>query len=184
MRLTVVSKHLMVAAGLLAVPATIQFERPAKASPSQKPIDQPGNNDPRSTRLRQFFCSLHCPIQDLAEDFVQAADDNRLDWRLLPSISVIESGGGKAYKNNNLFGWDNGLQPFLSIRAGIHHVAFKLGKSALYRNQDALGKLKLYNPSEEYAGKVAAVMQMISPAANVVPVRTAFRKSSVLMAVN
>ena len=146
MRLTVVSKHLMVAAGLLAVPATIQFEQPAKARPSQKPTDQPGTTDPRSARLRQFFCSLHCPIQDLAEDFVEAADDNRLDWRLLPSISVIESGGGKVYKNNNLFGWDNGLQPFLSIRAGIHHVAFKLGKSALYRNQDALGKLKALQP--------------------------------------
>ncbi len=184
MRITVVSKHLVVAAGLLAVPATIQFERPAKALPSQKPTDQSGPTDLRSVRLRQFFCSLHCPIQDLAEDFVEAADDNRLDWRLLPSISVIESGGGKAYKNNNLFGWDNGLQPFLSVRAGIHNVAFKLGKSALYRNQDALGKLKLYNPSEEYVGKVAAVMQMISPAANVVPVRTNLHKSTVLMAVN
>ena len=184
MRLNVVSKHLMVAAGLLAVPATIQFEQPAKALPTQKPTDQPGNTDLRSCRLRQFFGSLHCPIQDLAEDFVEAADDNRLDWRLLPSISVVESGGGKAYKNNNLFGWDNGQQPFLSIRAGIHHVAFKLGKSALYRNQDAIGKLKLYNPSEEYAGKVAAVMQMISPAANVVPVRRAVNKAVVLMAVN
>ncbi len=184
MRINVVSKHLMVAAGLLAVPATIQFEQPAKAQPVQKPTVQPGNTDPRSTRLRQFFSSLRCPIQDLAEDFVQAADDNRLDWRLLPSISVIESGGGKIYKNNNLFGWDNGLQPFLSLRAGIHNVAFKLGKSAPYRNQDAIGKLKLYNPNEEYAGKVAAVMQMISPAANVVPVRADVRRSPVLMAVN
>jgi hypothetical protein len=174
----------MVAAGLLAIPATIQFEKPAKALPVQKPTDQPGNTDLRSTRLRQFFCSLHCPIQDLADDFVEAADDNRLDWRLLPSISVIESGGGKVFKNNNLFGWDNGLQPFQSIRAGIHHVAFKLGKSALYRNQDALGKLKLYNPSEEYAGKVAAVMQMISPAENVVPVRSNLHRNTVLMAVN
>lgn len=102
---------------------------------------------------------------NLAEDFVHAADDNHLDWRLLPSISVIESGGGKAYRNNNVFGW-NALQPFPSIRAGLNTVAFKLGNSPLYRNHDVRGKLHLYNPDETYATKVMSVMNGISPAAD------------------
>jgi hypothetical protein len=99
----------------------------------------------------------------MAEDFVRAADDNHLDWRLLPSISVIESSGGKAYRNNNIFGWGiGGPLPFPSIRAGLNMVAFKLGKSALYRNLDIPGKLRVYNPDASYPGKVMDVMNRIS----------------------
>ncbi len=191
MRLHLASKHLLVAAGLLAVPATIQFEQAAKALPVHKPKPEaespkPGgeSDDIRTTRLRQFFKSLQCPIQEMAGDFVQAADDNRLDWRLLPSISVIESGGGKILKNNNLFGWDNGNMPFPTLRAGIHQVADSLGRSLLYRNQDSLGKLRFYNPNPEYALKVAEVMDTISPSRNLVPVHMANRRGTVLMAVN
>ncbi|MBV9301024.1 MAG: glucosaminidase domain-containing protein [Acidobacteriaceae bacterium] len=156
----------MIVVGLLALPLTIRTEnRPSGVEiPTTK---QPGpfQSDPRTVRLKRFFSKLHCPVSDLAEDFVQAADDNRLDWRLLPSISVIESGGGKAYRNNNILGWNQGLEPFPTIRAGIHAVAFKLAKSPLYQNRDVLGKLRLYNPNESYAGSVLAVMNRISPAA-------------------
>jgi hypothetical protein len=86
-----------------------------------------------------------------------------LDWRLLPSISVIESGGGKAYKNNNLFGWANGDHLFPSLKSGIHEVGYKLGRSPLYRNRDVPAKLHLYNPNEEYATNVMTVMNRISP---------------------
>jgi flagellum-specific peptidoglycan hydrolase FlgJ len=166
-----VSKHLFMAASLLAAPVSMQFERPANAHPVRKPAEQPEKSeDPRTARLREFFCALRCPVKELAEDFVQAADDNHLDWRLLPSISVIESGGGKAFKNNNLFGWNNGEAPFITVRTGIHEVAFQLGKSARYRNQDVGGKLRFYNPDPEYAGKVVGVMQMISKTEQLVPV--------------
>jgi hypothetical protein len=170
-RVQTVSKHLLMAASLLATPAVMQFEGPANALPVRKPAEHPEKNqDPRIARLREFFCALRCPVKELAEDFVQAADDNHLDWRLLPSISVIESGGGKAFKNNNLFGWDNGEAPFITIRSGIHEVAFQLGKSDRYRNQDVSGKLHFYNPNPEYAGKVVGVMQMISKTEQLIPV--------------
>jgi len=171
MRVQSVSKHLFMAASLLAAPATMQFEGSASILPMRKPAEQPEKKqDPRTARLRQFFCALRCPVRELAEDFVQAADDNHLDWRLLPSISVIESGGGKAFKNNNLFGWDNGEAPFITVRTGIHEVAFQLGKSDRYRNQDVSGKLHFYNPDPEYAGKVVGVMQMISKTEQLLPV--------------
>ena len=102
---------------------------------------------------------------------MQAADDNHLDWRLLPSISVIESGGGKAYKNNNIFGWANGDHLFPTLRSAINEVAFKLGKSSLYRGKDVEAKLHLYNPDEAYAGNVEAVMNQISPVVNLRPAR-------------
>ena len=156
--------------GLIMLPTTTQLDKVSGETvplrphiippPAPGPVPKP---DPRTARLRQFLKSLHCPVSSMAEDFIHAADDNHLDWRLLPSIAVIESGGGKAYRSNNIFGWDQGLMSFPSIRAGLHLVAFKLGRAPLYRNLDVLGKLHYYNPDESYPGKVLAVMNRISP---------------------
>jgi hypothetical protein len=160
-----VSKQFLVVASILAAPVTLQLEHVVLAKPTPAQAT-PVPRDPRIVRLHQFFSRLHCPVRDLSEEFVHAADDNDLDWRLLPSISIIESSGGKAYRNNNIFGWANGDWPFPTIRAGLHQVAFRLGKSILYRNRSTEEKLKLYNPDEAYPGRVQEVMQMISPVVN------------------
>lgn len=161
--------------GLLAIPATFQFEnvsaKPVPVRASAMPAAKLTTNmaavrqDPRIARLHSFLRSLNCPVSALSEDFIHAADDNHIDWRLLPSISVIESSGGKAFRNNNIFGWDQGEGVFPTIRSGIHEVAFKLGKSSLYRNLDTERKLHYYNPNPEYPGNVIAVMNRISPSA-------------------
>jgi hypothetical protein len=170
-KLSVLSKQMMIIAGLIAIPVTAKLEtvpaiKPVPGKPPKPPSVKP---DPRAVRLRSFFAKLHCPVLNLSEDFIHAADDNHLDWRLLPSISVIESGGGKAYRNNNLFGWDQGDQAFPSLRAGLNLVAYKLGRSALYRNRDVLGKLRIYNPDASYPGKVMDVMNRISPVVDLRP---------------
>jgi hypothetical protein len=176
--LSVLSKQILMIAGLIALPITVRPEKVANAKPiPAKPPQQPisPNPDPRTVRLQKFLLKLHCPVAPLAEDFVHAADDNQLDWRLLPSISVIESGGGKAYRNNNLFGWDQGDGAFPTLRAGLNEVAFKLGRSSLYRNRTNLEKLRAYNPDATYAGKVLTVMNRISPVVNLRPVERVFR---------
>jgi len=167
-RVASLAKQLLVVAGVAsAVPiiwtgrAKAVPETPAQIAPVS--TARPMGSDPRTVRLQRFFSKLHCPVVTLSEDFVRAADDNQLDWRLLPSIAIIESSGGKAYRNNNIFGWRNGDQVFPSIRAGLNHVAYKLGRSPLYRSRSSLGKLRLYNPNEEYPGNVMAVMNRISP---------------------
>lgn len=162
------AKQLLVVAGVAsAVPIVWTSRTKAVPEPTAQiaPVitARPAGPDPRTVRLRRFLSKLHCPVVTLSEDFVRAADDNQLDWRLLPSIAVIESSGGKAYRNNNVFGWRNGDQVFPSIRAGLNHVAYKLGRSPLYRSRSSLGKLRLYNPNEEYPGNVMAVMNRISP---------------------
>src|SRR5450631_1063651 len=95
--------------------------------------------DPRTTRLKKFLIQLHCPVAYLSEEFVRAADDNHLDWRLLPSIAIIESGGGKAYirEKNNIFGWGGGEIYFNSVRAGLQTVAYELGRGSLYRRHNS-----------------------------------------------
>src|SRR3954447_284321 len=166
-RVSFATKQMILGLALLVLPIGVCLEKagsaprlntPLKISPRTAP-----ETDPRTERLKRFFSSLHCPVSYLAADFVHAADENQLDWRLLPSISVIESGGGKAYKNNNIFGWANGEHLFSTLKAGIHEVAYKLGRSPLYRNRDVPAKLHLYNPNEEYATNVMTVMTRISP---------------------
>ena len=189
--LSAFTKQVAVAAGLVLVPLTLTLEKISHAKPLPptepvQPIAPPPppqgqghvSSDPRTTCLRKFLARLHCPVTNLSEEFVHAADDNQLDWRLLPSISVIESGGGKAHRNNNIFGWNNGTELFPTIRAGLNEVAFKLGRSPLYRHRDLLGKLKLYNPDDTYATSVLNVMNRISPIANLTPVRRLVKRQT------
>lgn len=183
------AKQLLVAAGIASA-LPIMWSSKAKALPETPAhvaavnTARPTGPDPRTIRLRRFLSKLHCPVATMSEDFVQAADDNQLDWRLLPSIAVIESSGGKAYKNNNIFGWRQGDEVFPTIRAGLNQVAYKLGRSPLYRSRSSLAKLRLYNPNEEYPGNVMAVMNRISPLADLrkKPATVLFRGNEYLYA--
>ena len=119
-------------------------------------------HDPRVAALRGFFETLHSPASDLSEDFLLAADRHGLDWRLLPSIAAIESGGGRVSMNNNILGWDSCRKSFPSVRAGIYTVADRLANSNLYKNKDLDGKLKLYNPNATYPAKVKWLMARLA----------------------
>ncbi len=125
---------------------------------------RPVSVDERPHRLHQFLSEIGSPVSQLAPEFVAAADRNTLDWRLLPSIAVVESGAGKEYINNNIFGWDSGKTKFPSVRAGIHTVASRLSKSRLYKHKPVNALLATYNPSADYAARVMRVMQSIGPA--------------------
>lgn len=117
--------------------------------------------DPRVVRIKTFFEKNGCPLSKLASQFVREADANALDWRLLPSITFIESSGGKYYQNNNVFGWNSCRTRFQSVPAGLHLVASTLGNSALYRDKTTDGILRTYNPSADYAYRVKSIMQQM-----------------------
>ena len=119
--------------------------------------------DVRLAVLRHFFEKFDCPAAAYASEFLSAADTYQLDWRLLPSISFVESAGGKAAPNNNIFGWDNGRAQFATPVAGIYKVARQLAYSDVYRNKDLDTVLTVYNPIGPYARSVKSVMQQIAP---------------------
>lgn len=149
-------RDILMVAGLMAVPCAMSFQQ-------YKPSPKVARADPRLQRLEQFFAERDCPLKEAAVDFLVAADQNHLDWRLLPSISMIESSGGKDFTNNNVFGWNSNKDSFPSVRAGIHYVASKLGSSKLYRGKDVDSKLQTYNPYPDYVARVKAVMRTIGP---------------------
>jgi hypothetical protein len=118
--------------------------------------------DPRSESIRKFFQKADCPAQQYADVFLEAADRYELDWRLLPSISYVESTGGKQARNNNLFGWDSGRARFDTPVQSIHQVGYRLAYSDLYRDKALDEILATYNPNAEYAEKVKSVMRQIA----------------------
>jgi hypothetical protein len=120
-------------------------------------------NDPRLTALSTFFHKLECPAEKYAAAFLEAADNYALDWRLLPSLSFVETTGGKSARNNNFFGWDSGHAQFPSPAAAIHAVGYRLKYSSLYINKKLDNLLAVYNPNVEYGKKVKSVMRRISP---------------------
>jgi hypothetical protein len=149
----------LVFAGMVSAPAAISTLQHVSLGPTVSEH----RSDDRLAAVRDFLGQYDCPAAENAETFLEAADDYELDWRLLPSLSFVESTGGKAARNNNIFGWNNGRASFASVEAGIHTVGYHLAHSRAYRNKDLNGILWAYNPRNGYAEKVKSVMRQISP---------------------
>lgn len=147
-------RHTFVLAGLVLLPAA---GGPLDLHDTALPVD------PRLMKLRRFFLERDAPIVHLAEDFLVAADHHGLDWRLLPSIAMVESSGAKYYKNNNIFGWDNADLRFRSIHSSIHEIARNMSSMRCYRGKDLDGILWTYNPIIGYSDRIKTAMRNIDP---------------------
>lgn len=51
--------------------------------------------DGRAKIVENFFTSYKAPLADYSQTFIEVADKYQLDYRLLPSIAMQESNGGK-----------------------------------------------------------------------------------------
>lgn len=154
-------KGLMIFAGVLGIAATMHSEQ--DMTKIRKKFDL------REALLRKFLKEKQCPVQDFTEVFIAEADHYGLDWRLLPSLAFVETGGGKTQKGNNLFGWANGRQTFASIGDAIHTVATTLAHGRAYRGKDTGAKLDAYNTGTDYKAMVLDIMRQISPRQQVQP---------------
>jgi hypothetical protein len=153
----ILTSGMVMLAGMVSSPLGISpTQTPIQASPDYR-------NDPRLTSLNKFFHKLECPVEKYSAVFLEAADNYALDWRLLPSLSFVETTGGKSARNNNFFGWDSGRAQFPSPAAAIHTVGYRLKHSSLYMNKKLDKLLAVYNPDAEYGQKVKSVMRRISP---------------------
>ncbi len=66
--------------------------------------------DPRIVAMRKFLLDYNSPMYPYADVFVTEADKYGLDWRLVASISGVESAFGNMtpYQSNNAWGWRGG----------------------------------------------------------------------------
>lgn len=118
--------------------------------------------DWRLDKLERFFEACQCPVRKFAPVFLSVSDRYRIDWRLLPSLSFIESTGGKAARGHNVFGWANGARKFQSVEHAIETVGERLGNSDWYRGKSVRQILRTYNPVDGYVDRVSNVMARIS----------------------
>ncbi len=61
--------------------------------------------DPRVLAMKKFLIDYHSPMYTYADIFVTEADKTGLDWRLVASISGVESAFGTLIPGNSNNGW-------------------------------------------------------------------------------
>lgn len=122
---------------------------------TQKPAEviEPKEMDKRAKILAEYFAKYNSPFEYHAQDFIDAADTYGVDWKLVPSISGVESTFGKRTYGYNAWGWgiygDNRLN-FNSWRNGIFTVTGGLKEGYIDK-----GLTDPYSMNKKYAASTA-----------------------------
>ena len=110
---------------------------------------EPKEMDKRAKILADYFAKYNSPFEYHAQDFIDAADRYGVDWKLVPSISGVESTFGKQTYGYNAWGWgiygDNRLN-FNSWRNGIFTVTSGLKEGYIDK-----GLTNPYTMNKKYA---------------------------------
>lgn len=117
-----------------------------------------GSYDYRVENLRNFLLKYDSPLADYASDFVSYADKNGLDYRLVPSISGVESTFGKQIpdKSFNAYGWAGGNYNFASWQDSIGIVSTTLRKEYIEKGAVTITQIarRYAPPSTTWGGNV------------------------------
>lgn len=153
------SQGLVLVAGIAGVTA-------GPAHTEMKPVEKAQirlDEDPRIVSVRNFFRKFKSPAESVSDVFVREADSNGLDWRLLPGLAMVESGGGKRCRRHNMFGWANGGVGFSSFSDAIRQVSWNLSNSRYYKDKSLDRMLQTYNRNPQYRQRVKRVMTQVYP---------------------
>lgn len=134
----------------------------------------------KADAIDSYFRDRDMPLEGTGMKMVQEAENNDLDWRLLPAIAVRESTGGKfdcIKVAHNAFGWGSCKIGFKSDDQAIETVARNLGgnnpKTAKHYDEKTTKEiLRAYNPPSvvpKYAEQVMKIMEAIGPAEITLP---------------
>ena len=99
--------------------------------------------------------------------FISAGQKFGIDYKLLISIAILESGWGTskhAVENNNIFGWNSGVTKFKSVEHCIYYVAEFLSREYLSPDGmyfegygiDSIAKHYNENP-QKWAGEIKKI---------------------------
>lgn len=97
--------------------------------------------DNRADKLERFFIKYNSPLATLSAQIVRYADDYKIDYRVVPVISGIESTFCQNRTGvNNCWGYGPHFH-FATLEAGIKKVSWQIGTTDYYKEWQA-------NPSE------------------------------------
>lgn len=89
--------------------------------------------DSRVEEIRSYLTTYKSPLVDYSEEFVKAADEYGIDYRLVVAISIIESSGGKInFRPYNAWGWgkngfNNWIDGIWSVSKGLANGYYAKG---------------------------------------------------------
>lgn len=124
----------------------------------------------KAEAIDKFFRTYKAPLEGYGMKFVEEAEKNNIDWRLLPAIAMRESTGGKhACKRvpNSVFGYGSCKISFSSIDESIEIVARSIGgnhpgTARHYKDKTTVQILKKYNSViPTYTKEVIGLMKKI-----------------------
>lgn len=116
---------------VLAITISLLFIQPNFAEDKnvqmQTSVAEAKELDPRALILKDYLAKYNSPLENQAQDFIDAADFNNIDWKLVPAIAGVESTFGKFIPGGfNGWGWGvygNQALYFNSWRDGIFIVS-------------------------------------------------------------
>jgi fructose-specific component phosphotransferase system IIB-like protein len=128
-------------------------------------IQVPQNNIPdevKVVKIRTYLENRNSPLAEYAEEFIKAANEHGIDYRIVVAISIIESGGGKKnFRPYNAWGW--GKNGFTNWTEGIWAVSAGIGR--YYSKGLTTPRLISYSycppNADVWASKVQGVMNVI-----------------------
>lgn len=92
--------------------------------------------DLRVITLEDFFNSYGSPLEEYADDFIEASERYNIDnWQLLPAIAINETNGcqtGISYHQRNCWGWGGGPKnriQFESFEDAIDTISYAMVSS-------------------------------------------------------
>jgi hypothetical protein len=109
-------------------------------------------NDPRVASLKGFFRKYDSPLYDKSEFIVATADKYGMDYRLIPAISMQESGACKVIPpgSHNCWGWGiygNQIKRFNSYEEAIEAVSKGLKTNYIDKGRTTPDEImKVYTP--------------------------------------
>lgn len=133
-----------------------------------KPV-VPVEADTRVRILKDFLAQYNSPLASSAQTFIKAADKYNLDWRLVASISGVESTFAQQLPSNsyNAWGWgiygDNAIY-FSSYDEAIETISKSLREKYMdqWKAQDVYQIGSFYAASEMWPYRVAYFMNKIN----------------------
>jgi hypothetical protein len=108
---------------LISSPSSIQTDYSLASLFEEIPLENIESNtkyvtvDPRIIAMKKFLEDYHSPMSPYAKTFIDEADEYGLDWRLVASVSGVESAFGNLIPtgSNNGWGWRGGLNGAYSL---------------------------------------------------------------------
>ena len=141
---------------------------PAEVFMSKEQLDKLNEDKLKAQKIELFFRVNRgsAPLAEYAQKFVEVANKYGLDYRLLPAIATVESGGGKSnFRSYNAWGWGN--KSFSSFEEGIEVVGRGLKTGYIDKGRDTVEEIAPVYCPPNYKNWARSVNQFMNEIENI-----------------